>query len=165
MEKINLVNNFVDLQKQIQSKAQNILLASNDNINDSTTISYGFMAEAQKYASELGSRLNVLIQPRIINLNNSDNYVFNDIEINIMESDIFQAQRLGIDRVSFAVLDTQNQIDEDAMEQLISASDGMQVCFTGIDSINEKQQAASLDWLKENGVDFYIKDNQLNTLK
>ncbi len=54
------------------------------------------MAESQKYASEHHIPVMAMIRPR------GGNFVYNDIELKMMEADLFQAQRLAL-TVQFSV--------------------------------------------------------------
>jgi copper homeostasis protein len=89
-----------------------------------------------------------MIRPR------GGNFVYNDIELKMMEADLFQAQQLGVDGAVFGALTPQGTIDEEAMEQLIGAAGGMQITFhMAFDAIPVEHQAASIDWLIDHDVD------------
>ena len=89
-----------------------------------------------------------MIRPR------GGNFVYNDIELKIMEADLFQAQELGVDGVVFGALTSDGSLDEEAMEQLIGAASGMQITFhMAFDAIPTAKQTESIDWLVEHGVD------------
>lgn len=89
-----------------------------------------------------------MIRPR------GGNFIYNDLELKMMEADLFQAQKLGVDAVAFGALTTDGELDEEAMEQLIAASSGMQIVFhMAFDDIPEDKQHDAIDWLVEHDVD------------
>ena len=57
------------------------------------------MAESLRYAHEKKVPVTVLIRPR------GGDFVYNDAEIKIMESDIFTAQSLGADTIAIGALE------------------------------------------------------------
>lgn len=57
------------------------------------------------------------------------NFVYNDIELKIMEADILEAQALGADAVCIGALTADGQVDYEAMETLIAAAGGMELVF------------------------------------
>lgn len=141
------VENFTDIPTLIAQGANRIELCDNLAVGG-TTVSRGVMAESQKYASEHNIPIMAMIRPR------GGDFVYNDTELKIMESDLFQAQELGVDGVVFGALNDNGTIDEDAMEQLIGASNGMQITFhMAFDAIPLNNQPDSIDWLVEHGVD------------
>jgi copper homeostasis protein len=141
------VENFTDIPALIAKGANRIELCDNLAVGG-TTVSKGVMAETQKYASEHDVPVMAMIRPR------GGNFVYNDIELKIMEADLFQAQELGVDGVVFGALMVDGSLDEDAMEQLIGAANGMQITFhMAFDAIPVAKQAESIDWLVEHGVD------------
>lgn len=141
------VENFTDIPALIAKGANRIELCDNLAVGG-TTVSKGVMAETQKYASEHGIPVMAMIRPR------GGNFVYNDIELKIMEADLFQAQELGVDGVVFGALTSDGSLDEEAMEQLIGATSGMQITFhMAFDAIPTAKQTESIDWLVEHGVD------------
>lgn len=141
------VENFTDIPTLIAQGANRIELCDNLAVGG-TTVSRGVMAESQKYASEHNIPIMAMIRPR------GGDFVYNDTELKIMESDLFQAQELGVDGVVFGALNDNGTVDEDAMEQLIGASNGMQITFhMAFDAIPLNNQPDSIDWLVEHGVD------------
>lgn len=141
------VENFTDIPALIAQGANRIELCDNLAVGG-TTVSRGVMAESQKYASEHNIPIMAMIRPR------GGDFVYNDTELKIMESDLFQSQELGVDGVVFGALNDNGTIDEDAMEQLIGASNGMQITFhMAFDAIPLNNQPDSIDWLVEHGVD------------
>lgn len=141
------VENFTNIPQAVLAGADRIEL--NDNLTaGGTTPSLGVLTEASKYLQEKSIPLVEMIRPR------GGNFVYNDLEIKMMETDLFQAQKLGVDAVTFGALTDQGEIDYEAMEQLIAASSGMQIIFhMAFDSIPEDKQEHAIDWLVENNVD------------
>lgn len=140
------VENYSDIPAAVLAGANRIEL--NDNLAaGGTTVSYGVMAEAAKYLQEKDVPLVAMIRPR------GGNFVYNDIELKIMEADLFKAQELGIDSVAIGCLMPDNTIDEEAMEMLIGAATGMEVVFhMAFDEIAPEAQEDAIKWLSENGV-------------
>ncbi|WP_099975334.1 copper homeostasis protein CutC [Lactobacillus terrae] len=141
------VENFSDIPLMVMSGANRIEL--NDNLAvGGTTPSLGIVQETSKYLQEKGIPLVEMIRPR------GGNFVYNDIELKMMEADLFQAQKLGIDAVTFGALTKDGDIDEEAMELLIGSSYGMQIVFhMAFDAIPLEKQFHAIDWLIENNVD------------
>ncbi|GKQ43079.1 copper homeostasis protein [Companilactobacillus sp. RD055328] len=140
------VENYSNIPAAVMAGANRIEL--NDNLAvGGTTVSYGVMAEAAKYLQEKQVPLTVMIRPR------GGNFVYNDIELKIMEADIFKAQELGVDAVTFGCLTTDGNLDEEAMEMLIGASSGMDIVMhMAFDDIDEANQTDVIDWLEEHDV-------------
>lgn len=140
------VENFTQIPEAIANGATRIEL--NDNLAvGGTTVSRGVLEEAAKYLGEKQVPLVAMIRPR------AGNFVYNDLELKIMEHDLFTAQQLGVDAVTFGALTSGGELDEEAMELLIAASGGMQVVLhMAFDMIKPELQRASLDWLVEHEV-------------
>ena len=141
------VENFTDIPQAILAGANRIEL--NDNLAvGGTTPSLGVLQETSKYLQEKSIPLVEMIRPR------GGNFVYNDIELKMMETDIFQAQKLGIDAVAFGALTKDGALDEDALEMMIGASSGMQVVFhMAFDAIKDDNKKESIDWLIDHDVD------------
>ncbi|SEK29750.1 copper homeostasis protein [Carnobacterium iners] len=113
-----------------------------------TTVSKGVMQETLAYCSEYSVPVMVIIRPR------SGNFVYNDTELKIMGYDIIEAKNLGIDGIVVGCLTEENWIDEDAMEQILEESYGLQTTFhMAFDSIPKDRQFEAIDWLVEHGVE------------
>lgn len=141
------VENFTDVPHAVLAGADRIEL--NDNLAvGGTSPSLGVLQESAKYLEEKGVPLVEMIRPR------GGNFVYNDLELKMMEADVFQAQKLGIDAVAFGALTADGELDEDALELLIGASSGMQVVFhMGFDDIAEDSRFEAMDWLIDHDVD------------
>ncbi|GEO78407.1 copper resistance protein [Companilactobacillus mindensis DSM 14500] len=121
----------------------------NDNLAvGGTTPSHGVLQEATKYLQEKSIPLVEMIRPR------SGNFVYNDLEIKMMEADLFEAQKMGVDGVAFGALTEDGDLDTDTMEQLIAASSGMQVVFhMAFDALADDNKKSAIDWLVDHEVD------------
>ena len=104
--------NFTAIPKALREGVQRIELCDNLAVGG-TTPSIGVMAESLAYTSEQGIPLMVMIRPR------GGDYVYNDIELKIMERDILEAKKIGIDGIVIGCLTQEHLIDEDAMLDLL----------------------------------------------
>ncbi|WP_034550741.1 copper homeostasis protein CutC [Carnobacterium funditum] len=112
-----------------------------------TTPSKGVMQETLAYCSEHSVPVMTIIRPRC------GNFVYNDVELKIMGYDIIEARNLGLDGIVVGCLDENNWLDEDAMEQILEESYGLQVTFhMAFDTISDERQFEAIDWLVEHGV-------------
>ncbi|MCH4056647.1 copper homeostasis protein CutC [Lapidilactobacillus gannanensis] len=135
------VENYTLIPRAVAVGAQRIEL--NDNLAvGGTTVSHGVMAEAARYLNEKQIPLVAMIRPR------GGNFVYNDTELKMMESDLFVAQQLGVDAVTFGALTVNHELDTEAMEMLIGAAGGLDIVMhMAFDEIPVNQQAATIDWL------------------
>ncbi|MCI1953583.1 MAG: copper homeostasis protein CutC [Ligilactobacillus acidipiscis] len=139
------LENFTDLPAACLNGAARIELCDNLTVGG-TTPSKGVIAEAAKYCHDKNILLIVLIRPR------KGNYVYTDTEIKIMEADIFEAQALGADGISFGALTPDNDLDLEAMNQLGAAAGGMQlILHMAFDEMDFAQQKKAIDWAAEQG--------------
>lgn len=67
--------------------------------------------------------LHVLIRPR------EGNFVYNDVELATMQSDIIECRKAGADSVVVGALTSEGDIDLAAMQRLMEAADTMPVTF------------------------------------
>ena len=67
--------------------------------------------------------LHVLIRPR------EGNFVYNDVELATMQSDIIECRKAGADSVVVGALTSEGDIDLAAMERLMEAADTLPVTF------------------------------------
>lgn len=141
------VENFTKIPTAVLKGANRIEL--NDNLAvGGTTPSLGVLTETTKYLQEKSIPVIEMIRPR------GGNFVYNDLEIKMMEADLFEAQKLGVDGVAFGALTEDGELDEDAMEQLIAASSGMQIVFhMAFDALAEDNKKDAIDWLVDHDVD------------
>ncbi len=139
------VENFTLVPAAMAAGAQRIELVGNLGAGG-TTATKGTAIESLKYCHEHNATVVAMVRPR------GGDYYFNDIELKIMEHDMFEMQRLGMDAVIFGALTPDNHFDKDALENLIAAAGGMQlVCNLAFDWIPREDQKEALDWLVEKG--------------
>ncbi|WP_035053663.1 copper homeostasis protein CutC [Carnobacterium pleistocenium] len=140
------IENYSSLPKAIAQGATRIELCDY-LISGGTTVSKGVMHEAAAYCAEKMIPLMAMIRPR------SGNFIYNDSELKIMGYDIIEARNLGLDGIVFGCLTNDHLIDEDAMEQLLEESYGLQTTFhMAFDAIPVENQFEAIDWLAEHGV-------------
>ena len=111
-----------------------------------TTPSYGVIKEAAKILHEKDISLATMIRPR------GGSFVYNDLELKIMEEDILQAVALESDSLVLGMLTKDNELDTEAIEQLMPATQGLPLVFhRAFDLIPKEKQKAALDQLSELG--------------
>lgn len=139
------LENYTNLPQAILNGANRIELCDNLAVGG-TTVSKGVMGEAIKYTHEKNIPLVILVRAR------GGNFVYNDIELKIMEADILEAQALGADAVCIGALTDDDQIDYEAMETLIAAAGGMELVFNmAFDQLSLPAQKEAIDWAVEQG--------------
>ncbi len=139
--------NFTNIPNAIASGANRIELCDNLAVGG-TTVSKGVMTETVSYCAEKNIPVRTIIRPR------GGNFVYTDTEIKIMESDIYEAKQIGADGIVVGCLNEANWIDEEAMNILLDAADGMQVTFhMAFDEMSRDNQFKAIDWLSERHVD------------
>lgn len=128
--------------------------------NQQTTASKGMIAETVRYLHD-NQRISIetLIRPR------TGKYSYSDIEIKIMEADVFEAQALGVDSVAIGAITEDNCLDEDSMEQLIGAAGGMQITLNhAFDELTLAGQKKAIDFANDHGIDRIIITAQPDSL-
>lgn len=138
--------NYTDIPLAIHHGANRIELCDNLAVGG-TTPSTGVLEEALSYAGEKHIPVMVMIRPR------KGDFIYNDIELKIMHTDLIEAKKLGVDGVVFGCLTPSGWLDEEALETLIDASEGLEITFhMAFDQIPKDKQFAAIDWLVEHGV-------------
>lgn len=128
--------------------------------NQQTTASKGMIAETVRYLHD-NQRISIetLIRPR------TGKYSYSDIEIKIMEADVFEAQALGVDSVAIGAITEDNRLDEDSMKQLIGAAGGMQITLNhAFDELTLAGQKKAIDFANDHGIDRIIITAQPDSL-
>lgn len=111
-----------------------------------TTPSYGVIKEAAHYLHEKGISLATMIRPR------GGNFVYNDLELKVMEEDILRAVELETDSLVLGLLTEDNQLDTEAIEQLLPATQGLPLVFhMAFDLIPQENQKEAIDTLIDYG--------------
>ena len=86
-----------------------------------TTPSYGDIVVARKLLST--TKLHVIIRPR------GGDFLYSDVEKEIMLEDVRMSRRLGVDGVVFGALTAEGDVDMEFMRQLMKEAEGMSVTF------------------------------------
>lgn len=138
--------NFTNIPNAIASGASRIELCDNLTVGG-TTVSKGVMSETIAYCNEKNVSVFPIIRPR------GGNFIYTDTELKIMEADIYEAKQLGADGIVLGCLNESNWIDEEAMEILLGAAEGMQVTFhMAFDQMSRDDQFEAIDWLAAHSV-------------
>lgn len=156
------VENFTEIPQAIAAGVERIELCDNLAVGG-TTPSYGVIQQAAEFIGDQKTTLAVIIRPR------GGNFVYNSYELKIMENDILKAIEAGAQNLVLGALTEDNQIDVEALETLMVASQGLPVTFhMAFDEIED--QHAAIDTLVEAGVEKILMhgdslDKPLNTEK
>ncbi|GFH43365.1 copper homeostasis protein CutC [Lactococcus hodotermopsidis] len=156
--------NFTNIPLAVAAGAERIELCDNLTAGG-TTPSYGVIKETADYLKDSKTTFATMIRPR------GDNFVYNSIELKIMETDILKAVEAGTNELVFGALTPENELDSDALETLMIASQGLPVTFhMAFDKISADQQKSALDELVELGFDKILMhgntlDKPVNTEK
>ena len=86
-----------------------------------TTPSYGDVAVARRVLTT--TKLHVIIRPR------GGDFLYSDLEKEIMLEDVRMARQLGVDGVVFGALTAEGDVDMEFMRQLMAEAAGMSVTF------------------------------------
>ena len=133
------------LLNQLDQSVKRVELCDNLAVGG-TTPSYGVIKEAARYLHEKDIALETMIRPR------GGNFVYNDSELRIMEDDILRAVELESDSLVLGLLTEDNHIDQDGIEQLLPATQGLPLVFhMAFDHIPIEEQKEALDQLVELG--------------
>lgn len=139
--------NFTDIPAAIKAGAGRIELCDNLAVGG-TTPSLGVIEETLAYANEKHVPVMTMIRPR------GGNFIYNDLELKIMETDLIHAKNAGTDGVVFGCLTEDNEVDEEALEILLGNSIGLQTTFhMAFDAIPKKKQFETIDWFVKLGID------------
>ncbi|WP_368251739.1 copper homeostasis protein CutC [Enterococcus sp. 2201sp1_2201st1_B8_2201SCRN_220225] len=138
--------NFTDIPKALAAGATRIELCDNLAVGG-TTPSTGVIEESLAYAGEKGIPVMTMIRAR------GGNFVYNDIELKIMHTDLIEAKKLGTDGVVFGMLQEDGWLDEESLELFLETAEGLEVTFhMAFDAICKERQKEALDWLADHGV-------------
>ncbi|MCI1135013.1 copper homeostasis protein CutC [Enterococcus gallinarum] len=138
--------NYTKIPLAIGRGAKRIELCDNLAVGGITP-STGVIEEALSYAGEKSVPIMTMIRPR------GGDFVYNDIELKIMHTDLIEAKKLGTDGVVFGCLTPNGWLDEEALELLIDTAEGLQITFhMAFDAIPESRQFEAIDWLADHGV-------------
>lgn len=138
--------NFTNIPTAIQNGAGRIELCDNLAVGG-TTPSTGVIEEVVAYAGEKSIPVMTIIRPR------GGDFIYNDIELKIMHTDLIEAKKIGTDGVVLGCLTKDNWLDEEALELLIDTAEGLQITFhMAFDMLNKENQLKAIDWLAEHDV-------------
>ena len=138
--------NVTLLEKAMQAGARRIELCDNLAVGG-TTPSYGVTKAAVELADNYDTTIMTMIRPR------GGDFVYNDLEIDIMLEDIRLTAQAGSQGVVFGVLTADKKLDKPNLEKLIAASKGMEIVFhMAFDELSEEDQLEAIDWLSQAGV-------------
>lgn len=139
--------NFTNIPTAIRNGAGRIELCDNLAVGG-TTPSAGVIEETLAYAGEKSVPIMTMIRPR------GGNFIYNDIELKIMHTDLIEAKKMGTDGVVFGCLTENNWLDEEALELLIETAEGLQITFhMAFDLLSLEDQYRAIDWLVEHQVE------------
>ena len=138
--------NVTLLEKAMQAGARRIELCDNLAVGG-TTPSYGVTKAAVELAANYDTTIMTMIRPR------GGDFVYNDLEIDIMLEDIRLTAQAGSQGVVFGVLTADKKLDKPNLEKLIAASKGMEIVFhMAFDELSYEDQLEAIDWLSQAGV-------------
>ena len=138
--------NVTLLEKAMQAGARRIELCDNLAVGG-TTPSYGVTKAAVELAANYDTTIMTMIRPR------GGDFVYNDLEIDIMLEDIRLTAQAGSQGVVFGVLTADKKLDKPNLEKLIAASKGMEIVFhMAFDELSDENQLEAIDWLSQAGV-------------
>lgn len=139
--------NFTNIPTAIRKGAGRIELCDNLAVGG-TTPSTGVIEEVVSYAGEKSVPVMTIIRPR------GGDFVYTDIELKIMHTDLIEAKKLGTDGVVLGCLTKDHWLDEEALELFIETAEGLQITFhMAFDQLSKEQQFKAIDWLAERHVD------------
>ena len=138
--------NVTLLEKAMQAGARRIELCDNLAVGG-TTPSYGVTKAAVELAANYDTTIMTMIRPR------GGDFVYNDLEIDIMLEDIRLTAQAGSQGVVFGALTADKKLDKANLEKLIVASKGMEIVFRmALDELSDEDQLEAIDWLSQAGV-------------
>lgn len=137
--------NFMNIPQAVAAGVERIELCDNLAVGG-TTPSYGTIQEAADYLREKKTSLAVLIRPR------GGDFVYDSHELKIMEIDILKAIEAGADSLVFGAVTKDGQLDTEALNTLMIASQGLPVTFhMAFDSLANPEEA--MEQLIDGGVE------------
>ena len=138
--------NVTLLEKAMQAGARRIELCDNLAVGG-TTPSYGVTKAAVDLAANYDTTIMTMISPR------GGDFVYTDLEIEIMLEDIRLTAQAGSQGVVFGALTADKKLDKPNLEKLIAASKGMEIVFhMAFDELSDEDQLEAIDWLSQVGV-------------
>lgn len=137
----------ISLRFPSHSKGANRIELCDNLAVGGTTPSTGVIEEVLAYAGENSVPVMTIIRPR------GGNFVYNDIELKIMHTDLIEAKKLGTDGIVIGCLTEDGWLDEEALDLFIETAEGLQITFhMAFDALSKENQFKAIDWLAERGV-------------
>ncbi|WP_242257773.1 copper homeostasis protein CutC [Streptococcus thoraltensis] len=131
--------NLTDLHKLNSPDITRVELCDNLAVGG-TTPSYGVIKEANQYLHEKNISTAIMIRPR------GGNFIYNDLELRVMEEDILRAAELESDALVLGLLTQDNQLDKEGIEQLLPSTQGLLLVFhMAFDQIPQKDQFQAME--------------------
>ena len=138
--------NLTFIDKAIAAGAGRIELCDNLVVGG-TTPSIGVINEALKRTREKSVDLCVIIRPR------GGDFVYTDLEVEAMLTDIGVAKDLGVSSFVLGALTEDRQLDQPVIQRLLAACGDSEVVFhMAFDELAVSDQLDAIDWLSDQGV-------------
>ena len=138
--------NVTLLEQALQAGAKRIELCDNLAVGG-TTPSYGVIQAAVSLAEDYDATVMTMIRPR------GGDFVYSDLELDIMVKDIAMVRQAGCQGVVFGVLTHEGHLDKASLKTLIEAAKGLEIIFhMAFDVLSLKEQCDAIDWLVSQGV-------------
>lgn len=129
------VENFTFIPQALEAGVERIELCDNLAVGG-TTPSYGAIKKAAEYVAGTDTTLAVMIRPR------RGNFIYSDVELEMMKIDIEKAIEAGADNLVFGLLTETAKVDKKAMDLLMPATHGLPVTFhMAFDEILDQKRA------------------------
>ncbi len=137
--------NLTDLPKLDANVISRVELCDNLTVGG-TTPSFGVIKEAANYLHDKKISLATMIRPR------GGDFIYNDIELKVMEEDILRAVEVETDYLVLGLLTKTNELDIEGIEQLLPSTQGLPLVFhMAFDQIPVDNQKEAMDQLIDLG--------------
>lgn len=137
--------NLTDLPKLDANVISRVELCDNLAVGG-TTPSFGVIKEAANYLHDKKISLATMIRPR------GGDFIYNDIELKVMEEDILRAVEVETDSLVLGLLTETNELDIEGIEQLLPSTQGLPLVFhMAFDQIPVDNQKEAMDQLIDLG--------------
>ena len=138
--------NLTFIDKAIAAGAGRIELCDNLVVGG-TTPSLGVIKEAIKLTREQSVGLCVIIRPR------GGDFVYTDLEVQAMLTDIRAAKEVGITCFVLGALTVDRKLDQRVMQLFLSACGEAEVVFhMAFDELAHTDQLEAIEWLSDQGI-------------
>lgn len=138
--------NFTNIPLAIASGADRIELCDNLAAGG-TTPSYAVIEQTEQYAKKHSVPVMTMIRPR------GGNFIYNEVEIEVMKKDVAIAKKLQTDGIVFGCLDDNKRVHRAQVKELLAISGEMETVFhMAFDEIPRAYAKKDLNWLIEQGI-------------